>query len=266
MLRAYRWVFVKLLRRSVMRDVALLSDPAHSNSRSIITLNENYLVETILRSLDKSIHALRTRRWLMGVLTATLSLDVLALAFRGLRLFVFQGAGEIVLVAITLLSLATVLIAVSQMHHLMEGVLSPKPSPADTKLSTHSRNEDSSSELAVLQMNILCTLTIALIALTVVPHSPGTIILVPLTVVTIYLAAQRLTRMSVEAPLVGSALSEYLQRTSGLYPPGMMENVLFRQLEGTPVTLCWLVQQQKDSGVDSQAKGHSQKLIDGLNL
>lgn len=266
MLRAYRWVFVKLLRRAVARDVALLSEPSRGNSRSIITLNENYLVEIILRHLDKSIHALKARRWLMAILTSVIGLDVLALGYRGLRHFFFQGAGEIVLSAITLLSLATVMIAVSQMHQLMEGILSPRSAPSAANRPAQGCDQDTGTEPAVLQMNILCTLTIALIALTVLPHSPGTIILAPLAVVTTYLAAQRLTRMSVETPLVGYALSDYLQRTSGLYPLGLMEEVLFRQLEGTPVTLCWLLQQQEPSGIDGQEKGHSQRLIDGLNL
>lgn len=245
-LSAYRWLFEKVLDWRVRRDIALFSDPIQAgDSKSVSVLNHRYIQRRVQDDMDDGVKETQQHKWLIRAINGAFAVNFLSLIYRILKPGFFKtDATEAALLVITLSSLLVVFWGVSTLHGRMNQILEDDFNPGEDRHAHHEAKTER-ERLNILVVNALCTCSVALIAIVLLPHAWALFSLVPVVVMTVVLAVQRMTHRIISEDLSPERLKEYLQLTQAYYASTVRDEIFFRQLEGSPISVGYLMSRQE---------------------
>lgn len=250
-IRGYKWLFRKVLDRRLSRDIALFGITCTPEKPgSIAQINRTYLKQRADADLESATVEATQHKWLLRILNAAFVVNLASLLYRVARPATFEPHySEIASLGVTLATLGVVFWGVSVVHGRLSGMMTEdeaaKLNYVDPKMRRYRERN------TIVFVNALTTITVALLAIALIPNALPTLSLVPVVFMTVVLATQRSVHRIISEDLISTELREYIQCTQALYTDEVRDQIFFRELEGTPTSISYLLHLQTEPVQDN---------------
>jgi len=251
-LSCYKWLFSKILERRLSRDLALFGLPSSAESPGFVAeTNRRYLRNRVAVDLESGTTQASRHRWLFRILNVAFPVNLISLAYQVFRPETFAPHySQIASLSVTLATLGVVFWGASVVHGRLSGMMDEDEAAKNHFVEPSARRQ--SERYTILFVNAVTTITVALLALALVPNVISTLSLIPVVFMTVVLAVQRTVHRIISEDLLSSELREYLQHTQALYTGEVRDNIFFRELEGTPTSISYLLHRQTEPAEEEQ--------------
>lgn len=249
-IKGYKWLFKKVLRRLLARELAWHGHPSPAGgSSTLVEVNRAYIAERVHHNLELAMVQAKNHTWLFRIFNTFLMLNIIACACRLVEWAAFTTHyAQIASMGVTIATLGVVFWGTCVLHRRLTGMMD------DREMAAGQREEPAAPPESETHLFIgaVTTITVFTLLVTLNPNAMATVGLLPAVVMTFFLSGHRAIRDIITPDLSSAELREYLQHTQSLYTGEVLDNVFFRELEGTPTTISYLLQHQVEPRQDTK--------------
>lgn len=257
-IKGYKWLFKKVLDRLLTRELARHGQPSPAGGCSALAeANRTYITQRVHHNLELAMGQSKNHPWLFRIFNTFLLLNMVASACRLVEWAAFTTYyAQIASMGVTIATLGVVFWGVCVLHRRLTGMMDDKEMVAgqpDTRVAP----PESETHLFI---GAVTTITVFTLLVALNPNAMTTVGLLPAVVMTFFLSGHRAIRDIITPDLSSAELRDYLQHTQSFYTGEVLDNVFFRELEGTPTTITYLIQHQVEPPQDAQESSRASDL------